>query len=128
MASDPDPAGSASEIVALYSAAWHEPDEGARREMLERCWAQDGVYVDPTVVVRGREELVAHLGGFEERMPGCSIVVTTGVNEHHGRVRFGWHLLNPDGTLMIEGQDFGELDDDGRLRRIVGFFGPPAPA
>jgi hypothetical protein len=25
---------------------------------------------------------------------------------------------------LLEGMDFGELGDDGRLKRIVGFFGP----
>jgi len=128
MPAAPEQVGPTSEVVALYGAAWLQPDEDARRELLERVWAQDGIYVDPTVVVHGRETLVAHMGGFQERMAGHSLVLTTAVDEHHGRVRFGWQLLDPGGALLIDGQDFGELDDDGRLRRIVGFFGPPAPA
>jgi hypothetical protein len=28
---------------------------------------------------------------------------------------------------MLDGCDFGELDDDGRLRAITGFFGNPPP-
>jgi hypothetical protein len=68
----PVPILPASEVVALYGAAWQELDERARRDLLERCRAQDGIYCDPTTVVHGR-------------------------------------------------------DEDGRLRRIVGFFAPPAP-
>ncbi|MEY2515011.1 MAG: hypothetical protein QOJ89_2369 [bacterium] len=128
MSADSDPVPPTSEVVALYGAAWQEPGEDARRALLERAWAEDGVYVDPTVVVRGREALVAHLGGFQERMRDHSLVLTTGVDERLGWLRFGWNLLAPDGELVLEGQDFGELDGDGRLRLIVGFFGPAAPA
>jgi hypothetical protein len=30
----------------------------------------------------------------------------------------------PDGSLVLEGLDVCELDDDGRLRRVVMFYGP----
>jgi hypothetical protein len=38
----------ASEVVAAYGAAWNEPDEDARRKLLDQAWADDGVYCDPT--------------------------------------------------------------------------------
>jgi hypothetical protein len=128
MASEPESPLAAGKVVALYGAAWQEPDEHARRELLDRCWAADGVYCDPTAVVRGREALVAHLGDFQERLPGHRLVLSSDVDEHHDWVRFGWQLLSPDGAVVIDGLDVGERDEDGRLRRIVGFFVPPAPA
>lgn len=123
----PVPILPASEVLALYGAAWQEPDERARRDLLERCWARDGVYCDPTTVVHGRDALLAHLGDFQERMPGHRLVLSSDVDEHPGWMRFGWQLLCPDGAVVIDGLDLGERDEDGRLRRIVGFFAPPAP-
>jgi hypothetical protein len=35
-------------------------------------------------------------------------------------------MLLADGKALLEGIDFGELSADGKLRRIVGFFGPLA--
>ena len=32
-----------------------------------------------------------------------------------------------DGSVAIDGRDFGELDAAGRIAHIVGFFGPPPP-
>ena len=32
-------------------------------------------------------------------------------------------LVGPDGTVALKGLDVGEVGDDGRLRRITGFFG-----
>jgi hypothetical protein len=85
-----------------------------------------GAYRDPTALVEGREALVACIGAFHERMPGAWIEVTTGVDAHGGGLRFGRRMLDPHGTVALEGMDCGELGDDrGRLQRIVGFFGLP---
>jgi SnoaL-like domain len=111
------------EVVALYAAAWNEPDTAARRRVLERAWADAGVYADPTARVEGREALVTHIAGFQAQMPGARIIVTSGIDEHHGALRFTWSLRAGDGSTVTDGIDFGELADDGRLRRITGFFG-----
>ena len=116
------------EVVASYGSAWNERDAAARRRALENAWADGGVYSDPTAHVEGREALVAHIGGFQAQMPGARLVLTSGVDEHHGAIRFTWTLMANDGTIVTEGIDFGELAGDGRLRRITGFFGPPPAA
>ncbi len=116
------------DVIEAYGAAWNEPEEQERRGLLERSWADDGTYTDPTAHVAGREALVRHIAGFQQQMPGARIVLTSGVDEHHGMFRFTWRLVGPDGTPMFDGIDFGEVAADGRLRRIVGFFGPPPAA
>ena len=123
-----EPVDPASETVAAYGAAWNETDVEKRRELLEKAWAEDGVYTDPTAEVHGREALLAHITGFQAQSGGARIVLTTAVDSHHGtRLRFGWKMVGADGTELAEGLDYGELDDDGRLRLIVGFVGPMKP-
>jgi SnoaL-like protein len=112
------------DTVAAYAAAWNEPDVQARRALLERSWAADGVYCDPTARVEGREALVGHIGGFHAQRPGHRIEMASGVDEHDGLLRFAWRMVGPDGSGVLEGMDFGELAGDGRLKLIVGFFGP----
>lgn len=122
--SPPSPA-SPTETVELYSAAWSQPDTERRRELLEQAWAVDGVYLDPTAEVLGRDALIAHIGGFLHQSQGARLVLTSGVDVHHGVLRFRWKMVAADGkTELVEGLDYGELDQDGRLKRIVGFFGP----
>jgi hypothetical protein len=118
----------AAEVVATYAAAWNERDESGRRALLERAWTDDGVYADPTALAEGREALVEHIGGFHARMPGFRIELASGVDGHGGRLRFAWHMVDPQGQVALEGLDFAEQGPDGRLTRIVGFFGllPPA--
>jgi hypothetical protein len=111
-------------VVAAYGACWNEPDEAARRELLASAWADDGTYCDPTATVEGREALVAHIGTVQVAMPGHTIDLVTGADEHDGHLRFGWVMHGPDGSTVLEGMDYGRLAEDGRLQQIVGFFGP----
>ena len=55
-------------------------------------------------------------------------MVTSGIDSHHGKFRFTWRMVLADGKVFLEGIDFGELNSDGKLHRIVGFFGPLAQA
>jgi hypothetical protein len=118
---------SAQEKVADYMAAWAETDHAKRRAVLERCWAPDGVYLDPLGRAEGRDGFAEHIGGFHERFPGHRLEVSSGVDEHDGYLRFAWMMRDPDGAVVLEGVDFGELDADGAIRSIVGFFGPWPP-
>ncbi len=112
------------EIVKTYLAACNEHDEAARRRLLEQSWANNATYTASTVHVEGRDALVKHIGGFFQRYPGGRFVLASGVDEHHGMLRFAWKLLRADGSTQLEGIDFGELASDGRLRRLVVFLGP----
>lgn len=111
------------EVVEWYVAAWNATDEAERRRLLERAWTEDGAYTDPTAYVAGREALIAHIGAFHGRTPGTWFDVIAGPDGHHQRVRFIWRL-NANRITLREGLDVGELAEDGRLRGIVGFFGP----
>lgn len=115
------------ETVDTYAAAWNEPDVAARRRLLEKAWAVDGTYTDPTVHLEGREALVQHISGFLKSLPGARIAPTSRADVHHGLLRFTWRIVKADGTPLTEGIDFGELHSEGRIRRIVGFFGPVSP-
>lgn len=118
---------STEEIVTDYAAAWAETNEEKRRALLEKSWTENGTYTDPTAEVVGREALVQHIGGSHKRFAGNRIILTSRVDEHHGRLRFTWAMVNPAGSRVSEGIDFGEISSDGRLMRITGFFGQPSP-
>lgn len=115
---------SVNEIVQVYIAAWHERAEENRHILLAQSWADDGHYCDPLQEYRGREALNQGIAGFQERRPGVRFVLTSDVEQHHNVLRFSWKCLRSNGTILVEGMDFGELGTDGRLKRIVGFFGP----
>lgn len=80
--------------------------------------------MDPTARVEGREALVKHIGGFLAQMGEARLERSSGVEVHHDVLRFEWKIVAADGSVVAAGFDYGEIAADGRLKRIVGFFGP----
>lgn len=111
-------------MVEAYGNSWNEPDESARRSLLEKAWADDGVYCDPTARAEGRDALLAHIAGFQQQWPGARIETRSRVDEHGDNFRFAWAMVDGDGNVVMEGVDFGRTAPDGRLASITGFFGP----
>jgi hypothetical protein len=109
--------------VLEYVGAWNELDAATRLEILERCWADDAAYVDPNVELRGRSALCEHISKVQAGRPGARIEMMSGVDVHHHVVRFLWRLVRADGSFGETSIDFGEVDANGRLTKIVGFFG-----
>jgi hypothetical protein len=114
-------------LVDSYCAAWSAANSAERRTLLAEVWEEAGIYIDPTAVCTGREELAEHIGKVQQRYPGARVVRTSVLDRHHDRLRFGWKMILADGKSLPESVDFGELSDNGKLRRIVGFFGPLVP-
>jgi SnoaL-like domain len=83
--------------VLDYVAAWNEPDAATRLKILERCWADDGAYVDPNVELRGRSALCQHISTVQAGRPGARLEMMSGVELHHHVVRFLWRLVRADG-------------------------------
>lgn len=112
-------------LIDRYCAAWNEPDEEQRKALLEAVWAERATYTDPRADTVGADELLTHIAKVRASRPGAKIVRTTAVDLHHGVARFGWRVVEADGTPLPEGIDFVELTSDGkRIERIIGFFGP----
>jgi len=114
--------------VIAYCEAWNTTDRSTRDRLLSRVWAADGVYSDPepTLAV-GRSALSNAIAEFQHDYPGnrfrCSAP-----QKHHRSMRVSWLRLGPDGGQLAQGMDFYELAPDGRISRVVGFFGaPPTP-
>lgn len=115
------------DTVDTYFDIWNEPDPGRRAQLIERAWAPDGHYVDPLLDAAGHDGLNAMVAGVRRQFPGHRLRRQSGVDAHHGLVRFAWDLAGADGTVAVAGIDVGVVGADGRLQRIAGFFGDPPP-
>ena len=114
-------------LVDTYCRAWSEPDADAHRALLDQAWDEDGTYTDPLARVVGRAALHAHIGASFAGFPGMVITATSAVDVHHDKGRFTWQLALPDGSVPVAGTDFVQVTTEGKIRSIVGFFGPLAP-
>jgi hypothetical protein len=109
--------------IDRYFDMWNTEDEAERAAVIAEAWTPDGRYRDPLLEADGHDQLVAMVANVHAHYPGHRFRRTSGVDAHHDQVRFTWELAAPDGAVTVAGIDVGELADDGRLRRITGFFG-----
>lgn len=111
------------DAVARYFAAWNATDADARARAVAAAWTEDGTYTDPLADVRGHEALDAVIAGLQGQFPGFVFRVTGDVDGHHDTVRFSWELVSEaDGSAPVAGSDVATLDEDGRIRGVLGFL------
>ena len=116
-------AAGATAIVDGYLTAYGEPDRGRRDALIAEVWSPRGRLIDPPATGEGHDGISDVADALQQQFAGHVFRRSTAVDEHHGVLRFGWELVAPDGSIVLTGLDVGELDDDGRLLRIAGFFG-----
>lgn len=119
-----DQATAIATVVDAYLDALNEADGERRAELVRTAWVEDGKFYDPLAEADGHAAIGNLTVMAQEQFPGFRFVRTSGIDTHHGIVRFGWAMVDGDGKPAVEGIDVGVLAPDGRLSRIAGFFGP----
>lgn len=118
------PDGALTAIVDRALSAYCDPDAMRRAATIAEIWEADGELLDPPLAGRGHAELAALTDAVLAHFPDHIFRRTSVVDSHHGRGRYQWELVGPSGAAGLAGTDFVEVADSGRIRRIVGFFGP----
>lgn len=120
------------QMLAAYEQAWTQQDESAIRAELERCWTPDSTYVSPlTDVVQGIDGLTGLILDFPVMFPDAQVRPTGPPDVHHDVAYFPWQLtstrrirtMGRDYGRSLDGVDVVEFAEDGRIRRIMAFFG-----
>ncbi|PHS41990.1 MAG: hypothetical protein COA91_01055 [Robiginitomaculum sp.] len=109
-------------MVAML-AAWNEKDPERIRGHLDIALAPDVVFADPDNFVEGIDAFEAMVRTFLAEKPTAKCEHTSGFNVHHNRYRYNW-LVSLGDTPIMPGMDVVELDDQGKVKRVDGFFGP----
>lgn len=113
--------------IDTHLDAYGEADGARRSELLRRAWSAQGRLIDPPMEGSGHAGISELAELVHAHYPGHTFRRTSGIDEHHGFARYQWDLLGPDGAVALSGLDVAEIDDDGLLRRVVGFLGPVPP-
>ena len=111
--------------IDTHLAGYAEPDPTKRLDLLASVWAPDGTLLDPPFDATGPEGIADLVDAVLQHYPGHHFERTTAVDAHHDMARYGWALVAPDGTPAVAGLDVAQVGQDGKLVRIVGFFGDP---
>jgi len=109
--------------VDAFFAAWSEKDEGRRRTALAAILTEDATFADAFSCTAGIDDLVAHLAAAQIHMPGLTLSRSGDVRQCQGTTVVDWVAKGADGAARGKGTNVFELAPDGRVRRVVGFWG-----
>jgi hypothetical protein len=110
-------------VIEKYDQAWNASEPNQRRRLLDAALSDDCEMLEPQGRFVGREAILERITGFADRFPGATVEITTNIDEHNGFARYGWKITDREGGPLLEGTDVVERAADGRLGRVVMFFG-----
>lgn len=112
----------AARTVAGFLELWNAADPAVRRAAIERTYADDGCFSDPTAQITGHDAIEQHVIGTMAIFGGRTFRQAGDIDVHHDRLRFSWEMVAPDGTVELHGLDVVHLAADGRMVDSTGFF------
>jgi hypothetical protein len=122
-----DNATSLDDTIDTHLDGYCEPDRERRVELLTEAWTPAGRLVDPPLEGSGIDAIVELVDAVLVHYPQHRFVRTTEIDAHHGFARYGWALVDPEGTAAVTGTDIAEFGADGKLVSVIGFFGDLTP-
>ncbi len=104
-----------------YARSWSEGREEERLKIFKTCLADNITYCDPMMSTSGYDELSDYMAGFQQQLPGHAFIIDE-VMVHHGVCMAKWRLMGKEHGSVHKGTSFAQVDEDGRLSSISGFF------
>ena len=104
-------------------AAWNEPDASLTRVHLEKALAPDVRFADPSIDVTGIDAFEANVHDVRAKNPGNVYSRVSDIDSQHGFHRYHWAIYNAAGELVLPGFDVVEVNADGKVASVIGFFG-----
>lgn len=111
-------------LIDTHLAAYTEADAPRRAALVHRIWAASGQLIDPPLAATGHAQICQQAEHLMAQFPGHRFVRSSGIDSHHGMARYAWHLVDPTSAVVLEGIDIAQIDSEGRLVQVTGFFGP----
>lgn len=106
--------------------AWNERDMRQVRNHLDAALAPDVIFIDPTIVTHGIEQFEKNVHAFRAKYPEAILRRSSAVDSHHELHRYSWEIVIHSKVFLL-GFDVTETDPSGKVKRVLGFFGPLSP-
>ena len=104
-----------------YLKAYGNVSTEVRRQLLTASVSADVLSTNPGDETQGLESLVAHVEQFQQRLPGSYFKINS-LKFHHEQVLTDWTLYKADDTAVTTAHTYGVFNDEGRLKKLIGFF------
>lgn len=105
-------------MLAIWNSS--NPEEIAR--LTSRALEHNVHFADPNHNLIGRDAFIAMVKQVQAQIPGAVYSRTSRIDRQNNFCRYHWRItLN--GSVLIDGFDVTELNDAGKVVKVIGFFG-----
>lgn len=113
----------AADLVDAWFKVWAEPSEAAREQTLAKLVTRSVRVRDRYSVLDGIADLSPHIAASQRFMPGIRLERRGEVRHCQGTLLVDWVALGPDGATRGTGSNVFDLDPDGLIDSVTGFWG-----
>lgn len=115
------------ETINSYFDCWNAATAEDRAAAVAKTWTEGATNTDPMASVTGHTALAEMFAGTQTVYPGHTFRQVGGLDAHHDLLRWGWEMVDAEGTKVLDGIDIAVVAEDGRLANVSGFFGAQLP-
>ncbi|WP_430415478.1 nuclear transport factor 2 family protein [Parasphingorhabdus sp.] len=103
-------------------AAWNSSDAATIEQLATDALEHNVHFADPTHNIIGREAFVAMVHRTHKRVPGAVYSRASRIDVQNNFCRYHWEI-HVENKLLLEGFDVTEINDAGKVVKVLGFFG-----
>ncbi len=104
-------------------AIWNTSDDSEIPALAAAAMEHNVHFVDPNYNIMGREAFIDMVHAVKQKIPGAVYARASRVDKQNNHCRYHWTIHLKD-TLIVAGFDVTEVNDCGKIVKIIGFFGP----
>ncbi len=101
---------------------WNTTDAAEKRALTEAALEHNVHFVDPNHNIMGREAFLKMVDQVQGEIPGADYARASEVDIQNNHCRYHWSI-HLKGELIMAGFDVTELNDAGKIVKVIGFFG-----
>jgi ketosteroid isomerase-like protein len=108
--------------IRSYEKVWAEPDSATRLQQIKTFWLDKSTYHDGAAFTKGPVELNNMIQKFRKNLPN-SILIGNPVLSFSNYHTWSWTIINKEKNFHLDGRDYVEINGDGKITKLVGFWG-----
>lgn len=107
--------------VNYYFDAWNSNGIENIKNLLAKCITPDFEYVTSSGIFTGIDTLAGVIEKNNEDVPGRSYRLCSNIDGYSNTGRWEWEMIIPNDNNII-GLDIFEINGEGKLTKVTGFF------
>lgn len=103
-------------------SVWNTTDEAEKSALVTSALEHNVHFVDPNHNIIGRDAFLKMVTATQSKIPGAVYRRTSDVGFQNNFCRYHW-AIDLNGKPLMTGFDVTEVNDSGKIVKVIGFFG-----